>query len=76
MADFEKRQIWAWVCTALLAILLALSATGDGTWMGGIGMGWMMAVPVLLLLGALYFAYRYGRLEKAVEQLEQSERKP
>jgi hypothetical protein len=76
VAESGRQQAFAWVCAALLVLLLLLSVMGDGTWMGGLGMGWMMAVPVVLLGALVYFAYRYGRMEKAVEDLERTGKAP
>ena len=59
-----------WACAGVLLLLFGLSMAGNGTWMGGIGMGWMMAVPVLVLGLAIYFAYRYGRMSEQVDQLK------
>ncbi|MFA5943103.1 MAG: hypothetical protein WC876_01415 [Candidatus Thermoplasmatota archaeon] len=70
MAEQRTGQIIAWVAAGLLVAVLAMSFTGNGTWMGGIGMGWMMAVPLLLLALAIWAAYRYGRMEAKVEQAE------
>ncbi|HJQ93371.1 MAG TPA: hypothetical protein VJ874_03685 [Candidatus Thermoplasmatota archaeon] len=64
-----------WSCAAVLLLLFGLSMRGDGTWMGGIGMGWMMAVPLIIVAVAIYFAYRYGRMEQQVEHLERRQGK-
>ena len=57
-----------WICAAVVLLLFGLSMTGDGTFMGGFAMGWMMAVPLLVLGVAGYFAYKYGRMAERVEQ--------
>ena len=75
VADYEMRQTVVWIFTALLVILFVLSVMGDGTWMSGIAMGWMMAVPALLFAGALYFAYRYGRMLERAEHAEPQPKK-
>lgn len=59
-----------WACAGVLLLLLGLSMAANGTWMGGLGMGWMMAVPLLVLGLAIFFAYRYGRMSERVDQLE------
>ena len=68
-------MIIVWVAAAVLVLLVVLSFTGDGTWMGGMGMGWMMGGGVLLLLAAFWAAYRYGRMEAKVERLEKDAEK-
>lgn len=59
-----------WACAGVLLLLFGLSMMGNGTGMGGIGMGWMMAAPVLVLGLAIFFAYRYGRMSERVDRLE------
>jgi heme/copper-type cytochrome/quinol oxidase subunit 2 len=67
MAD-NRLAFILWGCAAVLLLLFAFSMMGDGTWMGGIAMGWMMAVPLVVLGIAVYFAYKYGRMAERVEQ--------
>ena len=62
-----------WAGVGLWVLLLALSITGDGTWMGGMPMGWMMAGGLLVGGFVVYGAYRLGRMEQQVEDLK---RKP
>ena len=59
-----------WACAAVGLLAFGLSLTGNGTWMGGIGMGWMMAVPLVAVVVALTFAYRYGRMSERVDRLD------
>ena len=69
MAETQSPQIVAWAIAALLVVLLLVSFSSDGTWMGGMGMGWMMGGGIVLLGLALYVAYRFGRLEQKVEDI-------
>lgn len=64
-------QTVLWVCAAVALLAFGLSMGGNGTWMGGIGMGWMMAVPVLAVVVAVVFAYRYGRMSERVDQRDE-----
>lgn len=73
-ARMKAGHVLAWAAAGLLVVLLFLSFTGNGTFMGGVGMGGVMAVPVLLVLAAVFLAYRYGRLDEKAQQL-QRERK-
>lgn len=70
MAEARPGQVLAWAVAAVLVVLFLMSFTMDGTWMGGMGMGWMMGGGVLLLALALYVAYRFGRMEQKVEDLD------
>lgn len=67
MADVKPGLVLAWVLAGILVLGFALSMSMDGTWMGGMGMGWMMGFGLLLLVGAVYVAYRFGRLEQKVD---------
>ena len=68
MADARTGQVVAWTAAGLLLLLLVFSLTGYGTWMGGVGMGGMMFVPLLLLAVVVYVAYRFGRLEGRLDE--------
>ena len=78
MAERNNGLVWVWVAAAVLVLLFSMSMTGNGTWMGGWAMGWMMVVPLLLLGLAINFAYRYGRMAEKVDAKEKQEtpRKP
>lgn len=67
MAEIKPGLAVAWAVAAVLVVFLALSFSMGGTFMGGMAMGWMMGGGVLLLVLALYVAYRFGRLEQKVE---------
>lgn len=67
----RNAMVLFWVCVGVLVLLFGTSMSGTGTWMGGIGMGWMMGIPVLLLAGAVWFAYSYGRMSQKVDELSQ-----
>lgn len=67
MAETKPGFVAAWVIAAALVLLLVTSFSMGGTFMGGFGMGWMMGGGVLLLVLAIYVAYRFGRLEQKVE---------
>lgn len=70
MAEARTGQVLAWVVAAVLVILLFMSFSMRGTWVGGMGMGWMMGFGVILLGLAIYIAYRFGRLEEKVDTLQ------
>lgn len=70
MADAKTGQVMAWLVAALFVVLLVMSFSMNGTWMGGMGMAWMMGGGVILLALAVYFAYPFGRMEQKLEDLE------
>lgn len=70
MAEPRTGQVLAWAIAAALVLLLVGSFSMNGTWMGGMGMGWMMGGGILLLGLAIYFAYRFGRMEEKVDNLQ------
>lgn len=61
----------AWVVAGVLLLLFLGSYSMSGTWMGGVGMGWMMVAGILLLGAAGYVAYRFGRLQQKAEDVRQ-----
>jgi uncharacterized membrane protein len=67
MAD-RNLVIILWICAAVLILFFGMSMSMDGTFMGGMNMGWMMAIPLLVLGVAIYFAYRYGRMAERIDQ--------
>ena len=69
MAEVVSGKVLAWVLTSILVALFISSLSMNGTWMGGVGMGSMMIAGAVLLALAVFVAYRFGRLERKVEDL-------
>lgn len=61
MAERQRGEVAAWIVAAILVVLLVASLTGAGTLMGGIGMAWMILLPLALIGGVAYLAYRSGQ---------------